>query len=62
MANHPNRSRRGAPQKAPGEHDRRINITLSPSALAILDARGRGRSQEIERLVLESEQVSPALE
>lgn len=32
----------------------RINITLSPEAIAILDQRGNGRSQEIERLILAS--------
>ena len=32
----------------------RINITLSPGAIAALDARGNGRSQEIERLIQKS--------
>lgn len=54
MVNHPNRSKRGRPPKAVGEKSPRINITLSPAAIAVLDERGNGRSQEIERLIMES--------
>lgn len=45
----------GRPTKADEEKRIRLNITLSPAAVAILDERGAGRSQEIERLILESE-------
>lgn len=44
----------GRPHLDPAEKFIRLNITLSPAALAILDARGNGRSQEIERLIHES--------
>lgn len=44
----------GRPVADPSGHKVRISITLSPAALAVLDARDNGRSQEIERLVMES--------
>lgn len=47
--------RRGRPRLLAEERTVKINITLSPGALAILDARGAGRSQEIERLIHQSE-------
>lgn len=46
------RLNRGRPPK--NDKSVRINITLSPAALEILDGRGAGRSQEIERLILQS--------
>jgi len=45
---------RGRPRVAEADKAVRIAITLSPAALAILDERGAGRSQEIERLIRES--------
>lgn len=44
----------GRPYLDPSEKYVRITITLSPRALEILDQRGSGRSQEIERLITES--------
>lgn len=44
----------GRPPLAERDKRVRINITLSPEAIAILDRRGNGRSQEIERLILAS--------
>lgn len=44
----------GRPFLDPAQKYIRLNITLSPKALAILDQRGAGRSQEIERLIIES--------
>jgi len=48
------RLNRGRPTLSAGDKAVRINITLSPAALGILDARGGGRSQEIERLIIDS--------
>lgn len=44
----------GRPTLDPAEKYVRINISLPPESLAILDARGNGRSQEIVRLIRES--------
>ncbi len=54
MTNYPNQSKRGRPRKDDADKSPRINITLSPAAIAVLDERGNGRSQEIERLIMES--------
>lgn len=45
-------ARLGRPPLPPGDRDLRIQITLSPEAVARLDATGN-RSGAIERLVLE---------
>ena len=45
---------RGRPRKVRGEKSVRFCITLTPKAVAILDERGNGRSQEIERLIIAS--------
>lgn len=44
----------GRPPLAEHEKRVRLNITLSREAIAILDRRGNGRSQEIERLIFAS--------
>ena len=48
------RLKAGRPPLTDDKRAVRINITLSPSAIAALDARGNGRSQEIERLIQKS--------
>ena len=44
----------GRPSISSDRKSVRLNITLSPSAVAALDARGYSRSQEIERLIQKS--------
>jgi len=48
------RLKAGRPAISDDRKSVRLNITLSPSAVAALDARGYGRSQEIERLIQKS--------
>lgn len=52
------RLKAGRPAISEDRKSVRINITLSPAAIAALDARGNGRSQEIERLIQKSIETS----
>jgi len=54
MVNHPNRSKVGRPPKAEGDHSIAVRITLTPAALAKVDAISSNRSAAIERLIMQS--------
>lgn len=44
----------GRPRLHPDERKVRVNVTLSPETIAVLDASPLGRSAEIDRLVAAS--------
>jgi hypothetical protein len=53
----PNQSRTGRPRKRKEERSIPVRITLTPQALAKVDALGSNRSAEIERLIMESTSI-----
>ncbi len=44
---------RGRPPKRPGQHHVAISVSLSPEALALIDAQTGARSTVIEQLIID---------